>query len=104
MAICARLLFLGFIFGVAADICGARCAQILQPVQEARMVVDAHPYVVNAFALCTAAADAAGHDAALAEPLASLLAEEQAPSWSPLPPDSPFRALYHGELRLHQGE
>ena len=67
------------------------------------MVVDAHPYVVNAFALCTAVAEAAGHDAALAEPLGGLLADEGAPSWSPLPPDSAFRALYPGELRLHQG-
>ncbi|KAK9905860.1 hypothetical protein WJX75_007711 [Coccomyxa subellipsoidea] len=79
------------------------CEKILQPVQEARMVVDAHPYVVNAFALCTAVAEAAGHDAALAEPLGGLLADEGAPSWSPLPPDSAFRALYTGELRLHQG-
>ena len=37
------------------------CAvQILTPVQEARIVVDAHPYVVNALALCTAVAEAAG--------------------------------------------
>ncbi len=39
--------------------CAAR-AQILTPVQEARIVVDAHPYVVNALALCTAVAEAAG--------------------------------------------
>ena len=35
-------------------------AQILTPVQEARIVVDAHPYIVNALALCTAVAEAAG--------------------------------------------
>lgn len=68
------------------------------------MVVDAHPYIVNTFAVCTAVAEAVGHDTALREPLASLLAEEGSPTWSPLPADSAFLALYNGELRLHQGE
>lgn len=77
--------------------------QILEPVQEARMVVDAHPYIVNAYALCIAVAEAAGADAAPAAPLAALLAEDHPPSWSPLPPDSTFRALHAGEIRLHQG-
>ncbi len=67
------------------------------------MVVDAHPYIVNAYALCTAVAEAAGTDVALAAPLAKQLAEEHPPSWSPLPPDSTFRALHAGEIRLHQG-
>ncbi|CAL8472027.1 g11569 [Coccomyxa elongata] len=79
------------------------CEKILEPVQEARMVVDAHPYIVNAYALCTAVAEAAGADAAPAAPLAALLAEDHPPSWSPLPPDSTFRALHAGEIRLHQG-
>ena len=31
--------------------------QVLTPVQEARIVVDAHPYMVNALAVCTAMAE-----------------------------------------------
>lgn len=79
--------------------------QVLEPIQEAIMVVDAHPYVVNALAVCTATAEAS---AKLSAPMSDLmrrcLEEELPPACSPLPADSTFRALFNGEIRIHQGE
>lgn len=89
--------------------------------------MDAHPYIVNALALATAVSEeaspaAAPADAAavaspakcaaaaaasamsgMSELMARCLADDSPASWAPLPPDSPFRALFHGEIRLHQG-
>lgn len=79
--------------------------QVLNPIQEARMVVDAHPYMVNALAVCTATAEAS---AKLSAPMSDLmrhcLEDEAPPACSPLSADSTFRALYNGEIRMHQGD
>ena len=78
--------------------------QVLTPIQEARMVVDAHPYMVNALAVCTATAeDSAKQSAPMSELMRRCLEDESPPACCPLPPDSTFRALFNGEIRMHQG-
>ena len=80
-------------------------AQVLDPIQEAIMVVDAHPYVVNALAVCTATAEASAKvSAPMSDLMKRCLEEELPPACSPLPADSTFRALFNGEIRIHQGE
>ena len=69
------------------------------------MVVDAHPYVVNALAVCTATAEASAKvSAPMSDLMKRCLEEELPPACSPLPADSTFRALFNGEIRIHQGE
>ena len=69
------------------------------------MVVDAHPYVVNALAVCTATAEASAKvSAPMSDLMRRCLEEELPPACSPLPADSTFRALFNGEIRIHQGE
>jgi len=81
------------------------CTQVLTPVQEARMVVDAHPYMVNALAVCTATAEASAKQSApMSDLMRRCVEEEVPPACSPLPVDSTFRALFNGEIRMHQGE
>ena len=78
--------------------------QVLTPIQEARMVVDAHPYMVNALAVCTATAEASAQQSApMSELMRRCLEDESPPACCPLPPDSTFRALFNGEIRMHQG-
>ena len=78
--------------------------QVLTPVQEARMVVDAHPYMVNALAVCTATAEASAKQSApMSDLMRRCVEEEVPPACSPLPVDSTFRALFNGEIRMHQG-
>ncbi|CAL5220821.1 g2898 [Coccomyxa viridis] len=80
------------------------CEQVLDPIQEAIMVVDAHPYVVNALAVCTATAEASAKvSAPMSDLMKRCLEEELPPACSPLPADSTFRALFNGEIRIHQG-
>ena len=68
------------------------------------MVVDAHPYVVNALAVCTATAEASAKvSAPMSDLMRRCLEEELPPACSPLPADSTFRALFNGEIRIHQG-
>ena len=69
------------------------------------MVVDAHPYMVNALAVCTATAEASAKQSApMSELMRRCLEDESPPACCPLPPDSTFRALFNGEIRMHQGE
>ena len=69
------------------------------------MVVDAHPYIFNALAVCTATAEASAKvSAPMSELMRRCLEDASPPACSPLPADSTFRALFNGEIRMHHGE